>query len=107
MTDINGIFFFIAHDYTHDDELWKSDGTPEGTVLVKDIYPGSNWSIPDFLIGIDGILYFTANDGFHGKELWKLSQCSEHIDCPEGQYCNDQGVCAAPACGNGVIEPGE
>ena len=33
--------FFAADDGTHGDELWNSDGTAEGTVLVKDIRPGA------------------------------------------------------------------
>jgi ELWxxDGT repeat protein len=39
--------FFAGHDPDHGVELWKTNGTAEGTVLVKDIVPGPEWSLPD------------------------------------------------------------
>jgi len=50
--------------------LWSSDGTPNGTVLVKDINPGSAASNPALLTLAAGHLFFTADDGVHGTELW-------------------------------------
>ena len=78
LTNVNGTLFFTANDGTHGDELWKSDGTAAGTVLVKDINPGGtcirllvpNSSIPN-LTNVNGTLFFAANDGAHGDELWK------------------------------------
>ena len=40
LTGVGGTLFFTADDGTHGRELWKSDGTEAGTVLVKDIDPG-------------------------------------------------------------------
>jgi ELWxxDGT repeat protein len=51
-------------------ELWQSDGTEAGTVMVRDIYPGSTGSNPTNLVSMNNKLYFTADNGVHGRELW-------------------------------------
>jgi len=71
LTDVNGTLFFIANDGTHGLELWKSDGTEAGTVMLKDIRSDSHGSGPFSLAAVDNILYLAANDGMHGKELWR------------------------------------
>ena len=38
--NVNGTLFFAATTRRNGYELWKSDGTAAGTVLVKDIWPG-------------------------------------------------------------------
>ncbi len=63
--------FFVAYDVIHGYELWKSNGTPDGTELVKDIKPGESGSMPLYLTNYDGELFFYADDGVHGSELWK------------------------------------
>ncbi|NRD64533.1 hypothetical protein HRD49_22520, partial [Corallococcus exiguus] len=62
--------FYVASDLSNGGELWKSDGTPEGTVLVKDIRPGPNSSNLAYFVEMDGILYFSATD-HSGAELWR------------------------------------
>jgi ELWxxDGT repeat protein len=52
-------------------ELWRTDGTPEGTRLVRDINPGMGQSFPYNLFTAGNALYFTAVDDVHGRELWK------------------------------------
>src|SRR5262245_52235382 len=37
LVEMNGTLFFSDSDDVHGVELWKSDGTEAGTVLVKDI----------------------------------------------------------------------
>lgn len=69
--NVNGILFFSANDGISGIELWKSDGSDAGTVLVKDINPGSADAKPMYLCCIDSTLYFIADDGVHGSELWQ------------------------------------
>lgn len=71
LVDIDGTLFFAVNDGTNGNELWKSDGTFAGTVLVKDIAPGSGSSDPSAPFGFGGAVYFVANDGINGRELWK------------------------------------
>jgi ELWxxDGT repeat protein len=74
----DGRVIFSANDGTHGREVWVTDGTADGTVLVKDINPGTdNWngigagSDPAFFTRLgDGRLIFRAEDEVHGNELW-------------------------------------
>ena len=66
-----GRLFFAADDGAGGSELWKTDGTPEGTVLVRDVRPGSAGSVPRHFAAVGDTLYFTADDGTRGRELWK------------------------------------
>ncbi|WP_143406385.1 ELWxxDGT repeat protein, partial [Estrella lausannensis] len=69
--DVNGTLYFTATTSTNGLELWKSDGSAAGTVLVKDINPGTLSSSPGNLTNVNGTLFFTADDGSNGVELWK------------------------------------
>jgi ELWxxDGT repeat protein len=70
-TNVDGVVFFAANDGSHGLELWKSDGTVTGTIMVKDINPNVPGSSPTWLINVNGVLYFRADDGAHGAELWQ------------------------------------
>jgi ELWxxDGT repeat protein len=70
LVESQGMLYFSADDGVYGRELWQSDGTLEGTVLVKDIYPGSQGSFPSNSGQLDGRFVFAANDGVHGIELW-------------------------------------
>ena len=69
--EAGGKIFFAGNDGIHGRELWMTDGTVDGTRLVKDINPGPGASLPSNLVGNGGILFFVADDGTHGRELWR------------------------------------
>lgn len=71
LTNVNGTLFFTVDNGVNGIELWKSNGTAAGTVLVKDIYPGLSSSSPNLLTSFKGMLFFTAYDVQTGYQLWK------------------------------------
>ncbi|HYG41275.1 MAG TPA: ELWxxDGT repeat protein [Cytophagales bacterium] len=73
----NNQLFFSANDGESGMELWMSDGTEDGTVLVKDILPGYSGSNPTSLTIFKGELYFSARHEVYGLELWKTDGTAE------------------------------
>lgn len=59
--------FFVGRDANTGIELWRTDGSPDGTRLVKDITPGpsSSFSAPTSLFDANGTLYFFAGTGLY------------------------------------------
>ncbi|MFI5134228.1 MAG: hypothetical protein ACHQD9_00115, partial [Chitinophagales bacterium] len=69
---LNNELLFAAGDNVHGMELWKTDGTTAGTVMVKDIASDNFYgSIPSFLTNYNNMVYFSAYDETHGVEIWK------------------------------------
>lgn len=62
---------FAARSDDEGTELWSSDGTPQGTALLKAISPGPGSSSPHNLIEMGGKIYFSASDGMEGEGLWR------------------------------------
>ena len=81
--ELNNKLYFSADNEENGRELWVTDGTPEGTNLVKDINPNvSNSGLaygsdPSRFIEFDNKLYFAASDGENGYELWVTDGTTE------------------------------
>jgi ELWxxDGT repeat protein len=71
LTNVGGVLYFYADSIsgTHLD-LWKSDGTAEGTVVVEDI-PRAAGAFPLRLANDQGTLLFTMLDDLGRGGLWK------------------------------------
>ena len=67
---IGSTFYFVARNDVNGSELWKSDGTTAGTVLVKNIAKGLQCSSPKNLFAKGSDVYFSAHTAI-GNELWK------------------------------------
>jgi ELWxxDGT repeat protein len=62
----NGVMYFAGTDAAHGRELWKTDGTPAGTVLVADVNPGAGYASPLNLTDVNGTIYFTGSSSDDG-----------------------------------------
>lgn len=69
-TKVGSDYFFTANNGIHGTELWKTDGTAPGTVMVKDIIPGPTGSEPSGLIAYQGKLYFGISIDGYPMGLW-------------------------------------
>ncbi len=68
----NGSYvLFAANTAAEGLELWKTDGTSGGTVLLKNINSGADSSSPQNFYKLNNLILFTAKDATHGDELWK------------------------------------
>jgi ELWxxDGT repeat protein len=75
LSKFNNKLYFAVDDGVNGQELWLTDGTTNGTQLLKDINPGStdsyiDSSYPSNFTELNNRLYFTADDGVNGRELW-------------------------------------
>jgi len=70
LTNVAGTLFFGGYNAVSSQGLWKSDGTDDGTKLLKDVNPDIQ-TYPEWIAGAGTTAYFSIDDGVHGIELWK------------------------------------
>lgn len=82
LTTYNNHVYFVANDFVSGPEVWQSDGTAAGTVLLKDIIPGTDGVTnraslvtglnPEFAIS-GGYLYFNGwrNNKFNFRNVYR------------------------------------
>jgi ELWxxDGT repeat protein len=66
---IGGVIFFEASERTHGAGIWCSDGTPQGTRLLKK-YEGNGWWKASQLIALGDQVLFMLDGGNDGCGLW-------------------------------------
>jgi ELWxxDGT repeat protein len=71
LTGVGGKVFFGGMTAAEGIEPWVTDGTTGGTVLVKDLTPGSGDSVPAYFTNVNGTVFFTAYTPATGRELFK------------------------------------
>ncbi|WP_298224704.1 T9SS type A sorting domain-containing protein [Flavobacterium sp.] len=95
INEINGSYVFVANTTTGR-ELHKSDGTVNGTSILKDINPGEIGSIPfattygPSLKKAGNYLFFKANNGTGGAEIYKTDGTTQNTDLVKDITNNSQ-----------------
>ncbi len=60
-TQVNGVLYFRAGAQNYGPEIWRSDGTPGGTVQLPETVVGPGSSEPSLPFGLGNALYFTSS----------------------------------------------
>lgn len=67
----NNSLIFTPFDSIYGYELWISDGSEQGTHLIRDINPGTANTTVISPLKVNNLMFFGTDDGIHGTELWK------------------------------------
>lgn len=71
------MIYFVVRTGAEGAELWRTDGTEAGTMLVKDIYAGPPSASPANFCADGETLYFSAETADNGIELWRTEGTPE------------------------------
>jgi ELWxxDGT repeat protein len=81
---VHGNLYFAAYTRDTGRELWTSNGSAAGTVLVEDLTGDSSGSSPAHVHEVDGRVVIVADTNEYGWELW--------IEPLWGDYDRDEDV---------------
>jgi uncharacterized delta-60 repeat protein len=112
LTAVGPLLYFVAGDDIRGIELCRSDGTPGGTVMVQDLYPGYTGGLYHGGVYLKGVttmaalgdtVIFGASDGVHGWEPWKahydgepIADAGDGYQVLEGQSVTLSGAASRP-----------
>jgi len=85
----NGKYYFEGDNGTDDDELFVSDGTAAGTMMLKDINPDGNSNPKEFTIFKDE-LYFICEVST-GDQIWKTDGTADGTVMAVEPFTGDDG----------------
>jgi ELWxxDGT repeat protein len=114
LTNVKGVLYFAAFDATNGRELWRSDGTAEGTFRVTDLNPqaplgaGLGNANPSNLIydASRNKLFFTASnwqsggEGYGNNELFSIDINNAPTDIALSVSNFDENIPANSVVGN-------
>jgi ELWxxDGT repeat protein len=93
--------FFIADDGNTGRELWVTDGTSNGTRLVKDIVAGDDWGYITNMTNLNGtLLFFLQNERDIGQGQLYKSDGTEAGTVPLASFNNLDAAYKTLAVGN-------
>jgi ELWxxDGT repeat protein len=88
MADLGGTVYFVTEYVQGVGQLWKTDGTPGGTSVVRSLALGA-----EDLVNAGGTLYFVGNDG-GGTQLWKSDGTTAGTSLVKTIYTGPGGLTA-------------
>lgn len=74
------LLYFSAYTSNFGRELWVSDGSEQGTTLLRDIAPGASSGSPIQPVLVGNRLFFSAEDSVHGREPWAVLLADDAIN---------------------------